>query len=340
MRGRSFSSTRSLYGPRYVIARMVPPGEGTRLSRFPVACAQKRRGRTRRDKPPARRAWQAPRTMPPFSLSSDSAGASVGVLVAPSADCAPQLLMLEAWAAEQGVPVVHLGTSAEPKALEPGCGLVVALAGDGTILRALQLAMPHQVGVLGINFGTVGFLADCHRTDFAAALDRVAREEAMIEERTALIAAIGTDPSRTVIAFNDVVVARRPGHGTARLRVEVAGEALLQLRGDGVVVASPTGSTAYNVGAGGPAVAPSLDAIVVTPLATQGSPVRSLVLDGSEIVRVTTEPSSAPLRTEVDGRIIHDLPTPGMLEVCAAPHKARLLRTQPRTFYSDLARRL
>jgi NAD+ kinase len=264
-----------------------------------------------------------------FSLGADAGKRSVGVLVAPSADCRPQLLTVRAWAADTGLGVVDLGTSAAPSALGPGCGLVIALGGDGTILRALQLAMPHQVGVLGINFGNVGFLADCHRDDFAAALHRVALGEATIDERTALVATIGTEPPRTTIAFNDVVVARRPGHGT-----------VLQLRGDGVVVASPTGSTAYNVGAGGPAVAPSLDAIVVTPLATQGSPLRSLVLDGGDTVRVATEASSAPLTAEIDGRIIHDLPVPGVLEVEAAPHKARLVRTRPRTFYSDLARGL
>jgi NAD+ kinase len=275
-----------------------------------------------------------------FSLGSEAGTDCVGVLVTPSAECRPQLLMIEAWAAEQGVAVLDLGTSAAPNGLRPGCGLVIALGGDGTILRALQLAMPHQVGVLGINFGTVGFLADCHRDELGAALGHVAAGNATRDERTALMARIGTEPPRTVIAFNDVVVARRPGHGTARLRVEVDGEALLELRGDGVVIASPTGSTAYNVGAGGPAVAPSLDAIVVTPLATQGSRLRSLVLDGGDIVRVATEPSSAPLSAEIDGRTIHDLPMPGVLEVRAAPHKALLVRTRPRTFYNDLARGL
>src|SRR3954451_6918916 len=266
--------------------------------------------------------------MRPFALGSDVGSGSVGVLVTPSSECREQLLMVQAWAADHGVGVVDLGTSAAPNGLIEGCGLVIALGGDGTILRALQLAMPHEVGVLGINFGTVGFLADCHRDDFDGALDRVARGDAMIDERTALIATIGTDPPRSIVACNDVVVARRPGHGTARVRVEVDGETVLQLRGDGVVVASPTGSPAYNVGAGGPAVAPSLDAIVVTPLATQGSRLRSLVLDGSDIVRVVTEPASAPLRAEIDGRIIHDLPMPSVLEVSAAAHKARLVRTR------------
>ena len=143
-----------------------------------------------------------------------------------------------------------------------------------------------------------------------------------------------------MIAFNDVVVARLPGFGLARLRVTVAGEALLVLNGDGIVIASPTGSTAYTVGAGGPAVAPSLDAIVITPLASQGTPLRSLVVDGSETVRVELESQSAPLSIEIDGRETHAMPGPAALEIRAAARKARLVRTRPRTFYHDLATRL
>jgi NAD+ kinase len=249
--------------------------------------------------------------------------------------------MIEAWAREHGLEVVRLGTSAEPSDLAPGCQLVIALGGDGTILRALQLAMAHHAAVLGANFGTVGFLADVHGADLGTALERITSGEATVDERTALVATLETEQSHdAVIAFNDVVIARRPGHGTARLRVEVGGEPMLTLQGDGVVIASPTGSTAYTIGAGGPAVAPSLDAIVITPLATQGSPLRSLVVDGRETIRIEIEPSSAPLRVEIDGRTIHDMPASAALEVCAAPRKARLVRTRPRTFYRDLADRL
>jgi NAD+ kinase len=266
-------------------------------------------------------------------------GAPVGVLVNPSGECAPQLLMIEAWAREQGLEIVDLGTSAEPS-LDPGCQLVIALGGDGTILRALQLAMPNHTPVLGVNFGHVGFLADIHRDQLGDALEKIARGAAEVDERTALVTTLEMERPRSVIAFNDVVIARLPGFGTARLRVEVGGDAILALNGDGVVVASPTGSTAYTVGAGGPAVAPSLDAIVLTPLATQGSPLRSLVVDGTETVRIEMEPFSAPLSVEIDGRTIDDIPTTAALEVHAAPRKARLVRTRPRTFYRDLANRL
>jgi len=194
--------------------------------------------------------------MPPFTLAADSDPSPVGVLVTPSGDCTPQLMTIQAWAGEHGLEVVELGTSAEPNGAAPGCRLLVALGGDGTILRALQLA-EGQAAVLGVNFGHVGFLADVRGEDLGDALERIGRGEAHVEERTALVATLGADPRRRLLAFNDVVISRVRGFGTARIRVDVDGERLLELVGDGVVIASPTGSTAYTVGAGGPAVSPS-----------------------------------------------------------------------------------
>jgi NAD+ kinase len=278
----------------------------------------------------------------PFRLAGgggDAAG-PVGVVVTPLGECGPQLLAIEAWSRELGLEMLDLGTSAEPVDTAAECALVVALGGDGTILRGLQLAIPHSAPVLGVNFGTVGFLADVDRADLATALDTIARGEAIVDARTALVATMHGEPVYRAIAFNDVVISRLRGHGTARLQVEVGGEHLLDLNGDGVVVASPTGSTAYTVGAGGPAVAPTLDAIVITPLATQGSPLRSLVADGGESLRIAIQPSSAPVSVEIDGRTFRDMPAAAEIEIQGAPNKARLVRTRPRTFYRDLADRL
>jgi NAD+ kinase len=274
--------------------------------------------------------------MEPFVLDSTAGAPRVGVLVNPSGECDPQLLTIEAWAREHGVQLAHLGTSAEPSGQDPDCVMVIALGGDGTILRALQIAMTEHAAVLGVNFGHLGFLADSAGDGLGAALETIARGEATVDERTALVATFGHAEPHRVVAFTDVGVARLPGFGSARLRVQVGGEPLLALNGDGVVVASPTGSTAYTLGAGGPAVAPSLDAIVLTPLASQGSPLRSLVADGSDLVRIEMAPGSAPLSVEIDGRTLDEMPTGATLEIHAAPRKARLLRTRPRTFYSDL----
>src|SRR3954451_13706653 len=278
--------------------------------------------------------------MPPLELPSGPGAAPVGVLANPTGECEPQLRQIEAWARGLGLGVVDLGTSAAPRPPETACDLIVALGGDGTILRALQLAMQHHAAVLGVNFGTVGFLADIDGDELAAALDRMGAGAAQVDERTELVAEIDGGSERRLVSINVAVVARRPGFGTARLRLTVADRPLLRLNGDGLVIASPTGSTAYNVGAGGPAVAPSPDAIVLTALATQGRPLRPLLLQGSEVVRVDVDPASAPLRVEVDGRIVQDVPDGAGLAVCAAPRKARLVRTRLRTFYDDLARRV
>jgi NAD+ kinase len=265
--------------------------------------------------------------------------ATVGVLANPSGDCEPQLLAIEAWASRQGLRTVDLGTSDRAAEFPETGGLVIALGGDGTILRALQVAMTHHSPVLGVNFGHLGFLADVDGHDLAAALDRIARGEAQIDERTALVATSEAPVPQTVVAFNDLVISRQPGFGSARLHVQVDGEPVLHFTGDGLVVASPTGSTAYTVGAGGPAVSPTLDAIVLTPLAAQGAPLRSMVLDGSDTIRIEAAERSAPLAVEVDGRTMPDMPTPAAIDVRTAPGKARLVRTRPRTFYGDLARR-
>ena len=229
-----------------------------------------------------------------------------------------------------------------PNGLGPGCGLVIALGGDGTILRALQLAMPHQVGVLGINFGTVGFLADMPRDDFGPALRSLARGEAT-DRRTHGAGRHDRDRAAgaAVIAFNDVVVARRPRprHGAA------AGRG--RRRADPRNCAATASSSPRR-----PGRPPTTSARAArrsrrrsTPSSSRRSPPRAARCGRSCSTAATssastTEPASAPLSAEIDGRTIHDLPTPASVEVRAAPHKARLVRTRPRTFYEDFAGRL
>jgi NAD+ kinase len=266
-------------------------------------------------------------------------GSAVGVLANPSGECGPQLLAIQAWANERGLRVTDLGTTDRTQELNDAHGLVIALGGDGTILRALQLAVVHHTPVLGVNFGHLGFLADIDGDELGSALDRIARGEAQVDERTALVAATQTQERRIAVAFNDFVISRLAGHGNARLHVEVSGEPVLDVTGDGLVICSPTGSTAYNVEAGGPAVSPTLDAMVLTPLAAQGSRLRSMVLDGSDAIRIEAAPRSAPLVVEVDGRTTQNMPTPATVEIRTMAGKARLVRTRPRTFYGDLARR-
>src|SRR5690349_16866129 len=133
--------------------------------------------------------------MPALSLSGGPRAAPVGVLANPVGECEPQLRQIEAWARELGLAVVDLGTSAAPRPQENACDLIIALGGDGTILRALQLAMEHHAAVLGVNFGTVGFLADIDGDELLTALERIGAGTAEVDERTALAARIDGGPA-------------------------------------------------------------------------------------------------------------------------------------------------
>ena len=266
-------------------------------------------------------------------VDATNAGASRALLLTPGTSrvgCRHPGRRLLASAAEDpgmgnelGVEVVELGTSAEPNHGDPGCQLVIALGGDGTILRALRLS--GRAAVLGVNFGHVGFLADIQRNHWPrrSTRSRAARRGSSGARRC--------DGSRgraplDVIAFNDVVLAAGPGSGrpgSCRGRRDA-----FAAHGDGVI-ASPTGSTAYTVGAGGPAVAPALDAIVLTPLATQRP--AALARRGGQRHRADRDdPDSAPLTVEVDGRTVYEMTPSAALQVHAAPRKARLVRTRPR----------
>src|SRR3954453_23565620 len=126
--------------------------------------------------------------MPPLTLTGGPGAPPAGVLATPTGECEPQLREIEAWARELDLGVVDLGTSAAPRPPEAACDLIVAPGGDGTILRALQLAMEHHAAVLGVNFGTVGFLADTEGDELGGGLARIAAGSGEVDEGTAHMA--------------------------------------------------------------------------------------------------------------------------------------------------------
>jgi NAD+ kinase len=273
-----------------------------------------------------------------FSLARD-APAGVAIVPAPRADCGAEIVQVQEWCARHGLPVEVLrrGDGDDPGG---AWQLVVALGGDGTILRALRLAAPAGAPVLGVNLGRVGFLADVQPADLPAALAAVADGRARVERRGALRVTVEGGSALEEVAYNDVVLGRRAGHGAARVVVEVDGTELVSLYCDGVLVASALGSTAYTVSAGGPAISPLLDAMVLTPLAAQTGPLGSLVLGPGDDVRLIADEDSAPMRIEIDGRTTIGVPAGTAVSVCRAAHESLLLRTTPDTFFEHLRDRL
>jgi NAD+ kinase len=262
----------------------------------------------------------------------------VALVPAPHADCGRERSEVEAWCRAHGLEMEVLRVGDDTDAEGPW-QLVVALGGDGTILRALRLGAGAGAPVLGVNLGRVGFLADVQPDELSAALEAVARGAARIERRGALRVTVDDGPP-VDDAFNDVVLGRRAGHGSARIVVETGGTRLVTVIGDGVIVASTLGSTAYTVSAGGPAVSPRLDAMVLTPVAANTGPLRSLVLEAGEPLRLVADDDSAPLTIEVDGRTTTEVPPRARVTISRAPEPALLVRTRPDPFFEHLRDRL
>lgn len=209
---------------------------------------------------------------------------------------------------------------------------LLSLGGDGTILRGVQYAIAWGVPLLGVNLGRKGFLAEIEPDDLENALTRLVKGDYAIEERPLLSARINGEEW---LALNDVVVSRG---GYARLigvTTRVDGESAARYLADGVIVATPTGSTGYSLSAGGPVVSPHVDCMVVTPICAHSLQHRPVVVSGDSLIRLeldTDEEQTACLQVDGQNRAVL---TAGMsVEVGKAKEKVRLIRmTQERFFH-------
>ena len=165
---------------------------------------------------------------------------------------------------------------------EAQCGLV--LGGDGTLIRAVRDLGEHSLPLLGINLGTLGYLADVELKDFRGALDRLFGGQPDIEERMMLEGAFRN--SRKDIAMNDIVLAREGKVRIVSFNIYVNGALLNTYQADGVILSTPTGSTGYNLSAGGPVVEPTAQMIVITPICSHALNTSSVVLSADDIIEV------------------------------------------------------
>ena len=224
-----------------------------------------------------------------------------------------------------------------------GSTVAVSMGGDGTFLRVVRLAWTEDVPVLGVNFGRLGYLPDLVPDQVRVALTRVFAGKAVIESRCALQVEIvdrsRTDAIATQLALNEVVLEKIDFGHTVRLATSIDGENVFTYSADGVIIATATGSTAYNLSAGGPILSPGLRAMVVTPVAPHLSLDRSLVLTDTQRVTVTIAPDRAAALV-IDGQEIGRL-NPGSTVTCTVPKRpVRVVRNDPHGFGALLRFRL
>ena len=179
--------------------------------------------------------------------------------------------------------------------------VVAVLGGDGTILRALRLMGEKMVPVLGVNLGTMGFLAECAPEALEEAVRRLAAGDYRLEER--MLLRVEREGGESSLALNDVVVSRGACQRVLQADVTVDGQAAARFSGDGLVISSPTGSTAYSLSAGGPVVVPQLDCIVLAPVCPHTFSARPMVVSGDSQIDAALAPRGAGgrLMLSIDG---------------------------------------
>ncbi len=214
--------------------------------------------------------------------------------------------------------------------------LLVALGGDGTILMAASLTVEKRVPILGINFGRIGFLSEIALPAFDEALTRIENGDYALEERMLLKCSINGE--REYLCLNDALIGKSTSLGVIGVNVAIDGVDAGTVFGDGLVVSTPTGSTAYSMSAGGPVIAPGLNAILVTPICPHSFSFRPIVASETSVLRLTVS-SEACLALDGANTTVTVLPS-DVIELSKAREAAQFIRFDPKNFYSLIREKL
>ncbi|HEV7183144.1 MAG TPA: NAD kinase [Leifsonia sp.] len=231
--------------------------------------------------------------------------------------------------------VAVLGVDVQPSELE----LVIVLGGDGTILRAAELVRGCSAPLLGVNLGHVGFLAESERDDLRLAVERGLAEDYEVEERMTLSARVkvGEEVVYESWALNEATVEKASRERMLEVVIEVDGRPMSSFGCDGVVMSTPTGSTAYSFSAGGPVVWPGVAALLLVPLSAHALFARPLVVDAESSLAVELlDRSEGEGILWCDGRRAYDLPPGARVVVRRSPIPVRLARLHPGPFTDRL----
>jgi NAD+ kinase len=225
---------------------------------------------------------------------------------------------------------------ADPAAFADSADLVLAMGGDGTLLRAARLVGKSEVPILGINLGGLGFLTAVGEESIDEAIDSVLKGQFRIEERMVLEAELPNGERLT--ALNDIVVWMGASLRIVQMTAYVGEEYVASFSADGIIVSTPTGSTAYSLAAGGPIVYPTFDAMIIAPICPHSLGLRPMVFSPDVTFSVMIESTEASV--VADGQEMRQIAKGDRVSVHRAGHRFRLVRPLTTTFYKILREKL
>jgi NAD+ kinase len=219
-----------------------------------------------------------------------------------------------------------------------GADLVISLGGDGTLLRAAHFAVPLGIPIIGVDFGRMGFLTALGRRDYETVLKTLLQAGVQTESRTVLEAEV--NGTKRFLAINDVHIDRKQHGHTVTFGIVIGGEHVADIPADGIVVSSPTGSTAYFLSAGGPILAPGLDAFGIAPICPHTLFSRPLIVPANEKISISVPAGGGGAQLYADGRPETEVPAGSAVEIAKATHCAEFMRLDNRHFFQILERKL
>ena len=217
---------------------------------------------------------------------------------------------------------------------------VISMGGDGTFLKAASKVGAKGTPVIGVNMGRLGFLADVLPNEIEEALDSVYAGECLIEDHAVIqVEATGGVLAGSPFALNDIAVLKRDDASMISIRTHVDGEFLVTYQADGLVVTTPTGSTAYNLSNGGPIIIPQSGSLCLTPVAPHSLNIRPIVINDSAEITLDVESRSHNYLVAIDGR--SERMTEGTkLTIRKAPHAIKIVKQRHQRYFSTLREKL
>lgn len=220
------------------------------------------------------------------------------------------------------------------------CDLLMVLGGDGTLLSALDYALPKNIPMLGINLGRMGFITEVDPANLRRDVSEVLNGNYTIDSRMMLT--VAGQNENNFFALNDIVFTRStPSVRILSLEIEVNGIAVDRISGDGLIVATATGSTAYSLSAGGPIIRPGLDCLVITPICPHTLNTRPVVVSSNDVIKIRVMDDRGGAQAVMDGRKVMNVPCgePGVT-ILRSELRARFIRLHDRNYFSLLRDKL
>jgi len=247
-------------------------------------------------------------------------------------------LVLEKRAAQ----LIGADSAATTAELARDCDLLLVLGGDGTILQVLHEAGDTLRPILGINLGTLGFLTCVSAAAWPEALDVIAAGTYRLSERTLLDVQVvrGGQAGTRHLALNDAVISRGELSRLIKLNVAVDGATLSEYNADGLIVATPTGSTAYSLSAGGPVLTPESGVLVVTPICPHVLTMRPVIVSAGSCIEITPAPEQPDIFMSLDGRDFERIRAGDLIRITAAPQRLPLAMLPGTSFFEVLRQKL